>query len=68
MIGPVRLPAVHIVVAVFESHIGQDQQGCRHADRQTDYIDDTETFLFSKAAPRTVPIVCYYHYDEDFQR
>ena len=62
------LPAVHVVIAVFESHVRQDQQGSRHADRQTDYIDGAESFLFGKAAPRTVPIVCYYHGDKDFQR
>ena len=51
------LPVVHIVVAILESHIGQDQQGGRHTDRQPRYIDGAESFLLRQAAPGTVPIV-----------
>jgi len=37
-----------LVVAVFEGNVLEDQQAARHADCQSDYVDERETFLVIK--------------------
>ena len=49
--------AMHVVVAVLECHVGQDQHGGGHTDCQAKYVDCAEAFLLRQAAECAIPIV-----------